>query len=602
MIKVSDYIAKRLEEHGVKHVFMISGGGAMHLNDSIGKNKNISYICNHHEQASAIGAEGYSRVSGKLGVVIVTSGPGGTNTLTGVTCQWLDSIPVLYISGQIKQETSVESCKEIGLRQLGDQEINIVDIVRPITKFAAVIDDPKKVKQLIDKAIFSATHGRPGPVWLDVPLNIQGTLVDEKMLIEYDKTENEIKFNQDIIDQKISQTVDILKKAKSPLFIAGHGIRISNSQKLFLDVIEKLGIPVVSTFNGFDLIPSDHPQYVGRIGTIGTRSGNFALQNADLIISAGSRNNIRQISYDWKLFAKAAKKVVVDIDEAELQKPTLKPDIAINADIKDFLIALNTKIEKEELPDWSHWLKWNLERKEHYPVVLPEYEKLKDKINPYYFVETLTKYLQDNDILVAGNGTACITAFQAGIVKKGQRMFWNSGCATMGYDLPAAIGACFANNKKQVICLAGDGSLQMNIQELQTIIHHKLPIKIFVLNNDGYISMRQTQNAYFEGRLTACDPNSGVSCPDIIKIAYAYGFKTITIDNQPDMEQKIPEILKFEEPIVCEVKLLSNYIFNPKLSSEKLSDGTMISKPLEDMYPFLDREEFKTNVYEPNEL
>ncbi|MDD3014805.1 MAG: thiamine pyrophosphate-binding protein, partial [Candidatus Gastranaerophilales bacterium] len=527
MIKVSDYIAKRLEEHGIKHVFMISGGGAMHLNDSIGKSKSISYICNHHEQASAIAAEGYSRTSGKPGVVIVTSGPGGTNTLTGVMGQWIDSVPVLYISGQIKQETSIESCREIGLRQLGDQEINVVDIVRPITKFADIIDDPKKVKQLLDKAIHIATQGRPGPVWLDIPLNIQGAMIDEKTLVEYNKKIDEIKFNQDEIDQKISQTVDMLKNSQRPIFIAGHGIRISNSQKLFLDVIEKLKIPVVSTFNGFDLIPSDHPLYVGRIGTLGTRSGNFALQNADLIISIGSRNNIRQVSYDWKFFAGNAKKVVIDIDKSELNKPTLKPDLAINADVKNFLEKLNSEVEKIELPVWSNWINWNLERKKRYPVVLPEYKELKDKINPYYFTETLTKCMKNDDVLVAGNGSACVTAFQAGVVKKDQRMFWNSGCASMGYDLPAAIGACIANDKKDVICLAGDGSLMMNIQELQTVKHYDLPIKLFILNNDGYISIRQTQANFFNGRLTASSRDSGVSMPDFMKIAQAFDLPVV---------------------------------------------------------------------------
>jgi acetolactate synthase-1/2/3 large subunit len=595
MIKVSDYIVKRLEEYGIEHVFMITGGGAMHLNDSVGKSQKIKYICNHHEQASAIGAEGYSRTSGKLGVVIVTSGPGGTNTITGVTGQWVDSVPVLYISGQIKQETSIESCREVGLRQLGDQEINIVDIVRPITKFAAIIDDTKKTKQLIDKAIHVATTGRPGPVWLDVPLNIQGALLDEASLLEYEKDEIEINLNE--TDEKIVKTIELLKQAKSPVIIAGHGIRIAQSQKLFLKIAEKLQIPVVTTFNGFDLIPSNHPLYIGRIGTIGTRAGNFALQNADLVISLGSRNNIRQVSYDWKSFAKNATKVFVDIDKAELNKPTVKPDIGINADVQYFFEKLNINANNIEFPDRTNWINWNQERKQRYPIVLPEYKDLKSKVNPYYFIETLTNCMKDNDILVAGNGTACVATFQAGIVKNNQRMFWNSGCATMGYDLPATIGACFANNKKQVVCLAGDGSIQMNLQELQTIIHHKLPIKLFILDNNMYISMRQTQNSFFEGRITACDKSSGVSCPDMTKVAHAYGFKTKVIDNQDDMETKIKQVLASDEAVVCEVKLLCDYIFSPKLSSEKKPDGTMVSKPLEDMYPFLDREDFNKNVY-----
>lgn len=599
MIKVSDYIVKRLEEYGVEHIFMIPGGGAMHLNDSVGKSRKISYICNHHEQASAMGAEGYARTSGKLGVVVVTSGPGGTNTITGVTGQWVDSVPVLYISGQIKQETSIECCKEIGLRQLGDQEINIVDIVKPITKFAAIIDDPKKVKRMIDKAIYIATHGRSGPVWLDVPLNIQGALLDEDSLIEYDESEDRIEVDQEEFCKNVSHTVELLKKAERPVIVAGNGIRVSGAQDSFLKLVEKLRIPVVTTFNGFDLIPSDHPLFVGRIGTVGTRSGNFAIQNSDLVLFIGTRNNIRQISYNWQSFARYAKKVVVDIDQAELKKPTLCPDVAINADAGVFLEELDSKIGSEPVNRWQNWIEWGKERQRRYPVVIQEYRELKEFVSPYCFIETLTECLKEDSTVVSANGTACVALFQASVVKKNQRMYMNSGCATMGYDLPTAIGACFAKGKKDVICLAGDGSLQMNIQELQTIVYHNLPIKLFVLNNNGYISMRQTQESFFEKRYVACDKDSGVSFPDIVKIASAYGLPVKVIDNQERLEEKIQDILDISGPVVCEVKLLQDYKFLPKLSSERLPDGRMISKPLEDLYPFLEREEFKNNMIVP---
>ena len=598
-MRLTDYIMKRLVEHGVSHLFMITGGGAMHLDDSIGLCKGIQFTCNHHEQACAIGAEGYSRASGKLGVVVVTSGPGGTNTLTGVTGQWTDSVPVLYISGQIKFETSIESCRELGLRQLGDQEINIIDIVRPITKFVAFVKDPKEIKRLLDKAIYIATHGRPGPVWIDIPLNVQGIEIDEKELIEYDESEDEIKVDREELRSKVSQVVDLLKKSERPVFIAGHGIRISGAQRLFLDVVGKIGIPVLSTFNGVDLISTDHPLYIGRIGTLGGRAGNFALQNSDLLISVGSRNNIRQVSYNWNAYARAAKKIVVDIDPAELKKPTMIPDLSVCADAKLFLEELDWQIEKTEFPKIKKWHDWCSESKRTFPTLLPENKKLNSPVNLYYFMQTLTESLDKDDIVVAGNGSACVGMFQSGIVKEGQRMFWNSGCATMGYDLPAAIGACIAKNKKRVICVAGDGSMQMNIQELQTIIHHKLPIKIFYLNNGGYISMKQTQNSFFQGRIVASDEKSGISFPDIIKISQAYGFGTEIIDSHDSMSEHISKTLSMDGPVLCEVKLLNDYIFAPKLSSEKKPDGRLISKPLEDLYPFLSREEFLKNMIIP---
>lgn len=598
-MRLTDYVMKRLVEHGVNHVFMIPGGGAMHLDDSIGLNKDLTFTCNHHEQACAIGAEGYARASGRLGVVIVTSGPGGTNTMTGITGQWTDSVPVLYISGQIKYETSVESCRELGLRQLGDQEINIVDIVKPITKFAAFVKDPKEIKKLLDKAIYIAMHGRPGPVWLDIPLNVQGADIDENTLNEYDTSEDEIHVDREDLKNKVSQAIDLLKRSERPVFLAGHGIRISGAEKLFLDVVEEIGMPVLSTFNGVDLIATDHPLYIGRVGTLGGRAGNFALQNSDLLISVGSRNNIRQVSYNWQSYARAAKKVVVDIDQAELKKPTLIPDLGIYSDAKIFLEEFQRQSTKLKLPNIKKWHVWCMERKKAFPTVLPEYKKLNKPVNLYYFTRTLTELLGRDAIIVAGNGSACVGLFQAGIVKEGQRMIWNSGCATMGYDLPAAIGACLASNKKQVVCVAGDGSMQMNIQELQTIVYHKLPVKIFYLNNDGYISMKQTQNSFFNGRLVASDEKSGVSFPNIIKVAQAYGLSTEVIDTHDTMQEQIRKTLNMEGPVLCEVKLPHDYIFVPKLSSERKPDGKLVSKPLEDLYPFMSRDEFKKNMIIP---
>lgn len=602
MIKVSDYIVKRLVEYGVRHVFMITGGGAMHLNDSVGACSELNYICNHHEQASAIGAEGYSRVSGKIGVTVVTSGPGGTNTLTGVIGQWLDSMPALYISGQVKRETTIESCRELGLRQLGDQEINIVDIVRPVTKFAAVVSRPEDVRLQLEKALHLATSGRPGPVWLDVPLDVQGAMIDEALLSPYDPCEDPpMSAGPESLASQVEKVVERLSRAKRPVFLAGQGIGISGARTVFQEVASRLGIPVVSTFSGIDLIPTDHPLYMGRIGTIGNRSANFVLQNADLLISVGSRNNIRQVSYGWQTFARNAFKVVVDIDPAELLKPTVRPDLAVTSDAGAFLAELGRQIDSAQLPGWQEWVEWSAGRRRRYPPVLPHHRSATGLVNPYHFIEELTERLDSKAVVVAGNGTACVVLFQAGKVKDGQRIFWNSGCASMGYDLPAAIGASFAADGRDVICLAGDGSLQMNIQELQTVVHHQLPIKLFVLNNDGYISIRQTQDAFFNGRYAGCDSRSGVSFPDVTKLAAAYGLQHAVIDDNGTVGAAIERVLAMNGPVVCDVRLSSDYKFEPKLSSEKLPDGRIVSKPLEDMYPFLDRDEFIENMISPDD-
>lgn len=601
MIKLSDYVVKKLEKAGVKDVFMISGGGAMHLNDSFGKSKEISYYCNHHEQASAIGAEGYARATGKMGVVCVTTGPGGTNTVTGVIGQWLDSVPVLYISGQVKYETTIDSCKKLGLRQLGDQEINIVDIVKPITKFAEMIKDPLDIDRSLSKAIYLATHGRPGPVWLDIPLNIQGAMIDEKKLSVYDPAEDAIAFDQEKIEKQVSELIKLIKKSERPVILAGHGIRIAKAEAIFSKIVKKINLPVVTSFNGADLLTTDSPQYIGHNGTIGQRAGNFAVQNSDLLISIGTRNNIRQISYNWPAYARGAVKVAVDIDEKELKKPTLKSDLAICSDAKDFLEELDRQlaIEGGKLPSFKKWLDWCIERKKRYPTVLPEYRTQKTFVQPYHFIDTLTSCLDEGDIIITGNGTASVVGFQAGIVKKGQRHIWNSGCAAMGYDLSAAIGASIGLKKKRIICLAGDGSLQMNIQELQTLLTYDLPVKVFYLNNSGYISIKQTQDALFQGHRVACCSRTGVCMPDISKIAKAYGLSNSVIKDHKGLVEKIQKVISTNSPEVCDVVLGDEYKFMPKTSSMKMPDGSMVSKPLEDMFPFLPRDEFAENMIIP---
>lgn len=590
MIKLSDYIAKYLKEHGVEHFFMVSGGGAMHLNDSLGRV--IPYTANHHEQASAIAAEGYARVNQKLAVVNVTTGPGGLNCLNGVFGQWTDSAPVLYISGQVKFSTTMASCPDIAVRQLGDQEVDIRSVVKPLTKYAAMVTDANTIKYHLDRAIYEATHNRFGPVWLDIPMNIQAALIDEKKLAGFVPEKiSKPEFNVLDITQKI-------KESKRPIIVAGHGIRLADQVENFHKLIEKLRIPVVTTFNGLDLVESDNPYYVGRIGSIGQRAGNFALQNADLVLCLGTRNNIRQVSYNWENFAKNAHKIVIDIDKGELEKPLVRPDMAICADLKDLIPSLLDGTAEGNFSDNSkEWIEFCRRLKDKYSFENhPEQQQKGDVINPYHFTYALTKALQEDDIFVMANGSACVCAFQNAVVKRGQRYILNSGNASMGYGLPAAIGACYQAGDRNVICLEGDGSIMMNLQELQTVAFYKLPLKLFVINNNGYLSIRQTQRNFFNGHMTGSGVDSGISVPDFVKIGQAFGLKTKGISNPATMESEIKEVLSTEGAILCEVITEQEYAFLPKLSAKKLPDGTMESPSLENMFPFLNEEEYVEGI------
>ena len=598
-MRVADYIFKYLADHGTKHVFLVTGGGAMYLNDGLRCEKRIMPVCCHHEQACAIAAEGYVRAGNGPGVVSVTTGPGGTNTLTGVIGQWLDSVPVLYLSGQVKFETTTCSCPELrGLRQLGDQEINIVDIVRPVTKYAAMVDDPKRIRYELEKALHLAHSGRPGPVWLDIPLNVQGALIEEGTLTGFQIPQRESLPAP--TPGELAELRELLSRSERPVIVAGRGIDCAGAGDRFRKLALELGIPVLTTFNGLSLVPDDYPLYAGRIGTVGQRAGNFVLQNADLVLTIGTRNNIRQVSYDWKNYARAARKVAVDVDRAELGKKTFVPDLAICADAGAFLAAWSEQLRSGwELPDWSSWRQWCRQRQEACPVITDEHRNWRDRVNPYFFMRELTSQLSVDWDVVAGNGTACVALFQSGVVKCGQRMFWNSGCASMGYDLPAALGAGVGSGRNTV-CLAGDGSIMMNLQELQTIRHHQLPLKIFLLENNGYSSIKQTQGSFFDrNELIGCDGPSGVSFPDFAALASAFGFKVFEIASQEGLADRLRGVLAAPGPVFCVVRMPDHFTFSPKLSSRRLPDGRLVSSPLEDMFPFLEREEFLRNMIVP---
>lgn len=603
MIRVSDYIVERLVDFGVSDIFLVTGGGAMHLNDAIGRCESINYICCHHEQACAMAAEGYARIKGSIGVVNVTTGPGGINALNGVFGAWTDSIPLLIISGQVKRETALYKHDLIGrLRQLGDQEVDIVGMVKGITKYAVTVDDPISIRYHLEKALFLATTGRPGPVWIDIPLDVQGAFVNKDSLYPYihvQSMEGNSNENSSDTSHAVKTVLSEISKAKRPVIIAGTGIRISKGVDIFREVIEKLGIPVTTAWT-HDLLPSDHELFCGRPGTIGDRGGNFTVQNADLVLIIGSRLNIRQVSYNWKSFARNALKIMVDIDYEEMRKPTVTPDMAFCCDANRFLSELNLQIEymdyqKTFRNKFSSWLKWCRERYFAYPAYQPQkHISTKDSINPYHFCHEVFTLLDNDDIIVCGNASACIIPFQVAKIKSGQRMFSNSGSASMGYDLPAAIGAAIASKNKRIVCFAGDGSIQMNIQELSTIAHHNLPIKIFLLNNSGYLSIRETQKNFF-GTVMGADKNTGLGFPDFVSLAKAYSIEAIRIC-EPDFTESIRYALSSKNAILCEVLIDPNQGFEPKISSKRLEDGSMISTPLEDMYPFLSREEFLRNI------
>lgn len=601
MIKVSDFIFQHLvNKYNIHHCFMVSGGGAMHLDDSIGHTEGLSYICNHHEQACAIAQEGYYRASDEMAVTCVTSGPGGTNTLTGVLGQWLDSIPALYLSGQIKRVTHLSSCPELNLRQLGDQEADIISMVMPITKYAETVMDPLDIKYHLDKAMYLAMNGRMGPSWLDIPLDIQGAMIDEAQLKEFDPSELSDEIDYSNLNTQIEHLISRIATAKSPVIFAGTGIRLAKQVESFMQLAEALGIPVVTTVNASDIIPYNHPLCYGKCGIKGNRLGNIIVQNADLLIVLGNRLSIRQVSYAYDKFATRAYKVMVDVDADEMRKPTISIDYPIHADLAQFIPVMTKAISTQTLPDFSAWRQWGREIEGKIPTIFQDNNIVTEGyVDSHIFIDELFKKLSKGDMVVAGVGTSYTPSFQEMNVQAGVRVFANQGCASMGYDLPAVIGAAISREKVEgnTICITGDGSIQMNLQELQTIVSYNLPIKIFVLENDGYLAIKTTQNAFFKGHLTGANASSGVKCPDMSKIAAAYGIPFVRENDVNNLSETLDKVLSHDGYMICEIKMPPMQTLLPKPSSYMDENGKMTSAPLEKMAPFMSEELQEECIY-----
>lgn len=590
-MNVADFIFNFLVEKGVDTAFMISGGQAMFLVDALYRSKSITTICTHHEQAAGMAAEAYGRITGKPAVALVTAGPGSVNVINGLVGAWTDSSPMFIVSGQ-SALSFVQYQQKTLIRQHGIQGINIQPLVENATKFFVTVDDPSKILYYMQKAYHLATTGRPGPVWIDVPLDVQRLEVPAGLLEEFRPRVEHA--DKKLLQQQVTSVYRLLSAAKRPIFIVGQGVRIAKAVDDLHKIISRLRIPVLTSRLGIDIIESDNDLYVGRPGNYGERSANFAIQNADLIISVGCRLASALVGHDAKTFGKHAQKVVVDIDIKELEKPGVPIDLKIHSDVKLFLSEMLYQLDPKIKCDFSPWIKKCSDWKERYPVVLESYRH-ETPVNSYYFAERLSALATKDDMILLDTGSCFHVVCQAWKIKKDQRFLTTGGLSSMGYWV-AGIGACMANNQRRTIVITGDGSLQLNLQEFATIKHNKLPIKVFIFNNNGYLLIRHTQKNFMEGRLFGEGPETGVWCPDSIKIAGAYGIKGVRIDSVKGIDEKIKEVLDHNGPVVCDVMTPEWQLLIPRVSSERQPDGTLIPKPYEDMYPYLSRKQLKKEM------
>ena len=604
--RLADYVADFLVSHGITDCFMVVGGGAMHLNDALGHKEGLHCTYNHHEQACAIAAEAYARVDNKIAALCVTTGPGGTNAITGVLGGWLDSIPMLVISGQVRYDTTARYMSQytdgLPLRAVGDQEYDITKSVSSMCKYAVMIEDPKDIRYALEKAYHLAMTGRRGPSWIDIPVNYQGCYIETDELRGYDPSEAINENPAPVEESVIAEVIGKIKDAKRPVLYAGNGIRLSEGYGAFRKAVEKLGVPVVTCWDSIDAIEDENPLYVGRGGIMGDRAGNFAVQNADLVLAVGNRLSIRQVGYSWKTWAREAYVIMVDVDPAELKKTTLHVELPVRADAKDFFVQMNEQLVDEDVPVFSgtEWIGKCQEWKKNYPVTQTKHWEEDGKYaNVYAFIKYLSQNLPQGNMTVVSNGSACVVGSHNYVIQKDSRFLINSAVASMGYGLPAAIGACIANGKKDTICLEGDGSIMMNLQELQTVLTNKLPIKIFVINNQGNHSIRQTQNNLFKEHCKiGIGPESGdLSFPDFAKLSQAFGYTYLEAHSNAQMKDMVDQALKIDGTVFCEVFVSAEQNFEPKSATKRLEDGTLVSPPLEDLAPFLPREEVLKNLY-----
>jgi acetolactate synthase-1/2/3 large subunit len=601
-MKLSDYVIGFVADLGIKHVFLVPGGGVMHLDDSLSRHREIEFVCNLHEQASAIAAENYAKATDHLGVALVTTGPGATNAITGLVGAWLDSTPCIFISGQVKRADRIYRADgtPLGVRQVGVQEVDIVPIVQSVTKYAVTITEPQSIRYHLEKAAYLAVTGRPGPVWLDIPLDVQAHPIEIDRLIGFDRPELGAGHQAGDLDDRVSETILALNRSARPLLLAGNGIRLSRAQHEFRELVDVLNIPLETTWLAIDLIGDDHPLFVGRPGSIAPRGANFAVQNSDFLLAIGARLDRVITGFNPVTFAGHAHKVVVDIDPAELAKFGDSVHTKVCADAGTFMRALLAR-RAEIRPD--HRLPWRQQCaswKSRYPVVQPEHRKQEGPVSVYHFADVLSDALRSDDHIVSGSSGSAIELFLLALrVKDGQRVFHTTALGAMGFGIAAAIGACLGGSRRRTVCVDGDGGFQFNIQELETVSRLQLPIIFFVINNDGYASIRASQTAFFGEPRIGCDRRTGQSLPDIGAVARAYGLQTDVIPDQSNLGAEIERVLNRPGPVVCDVHAIPDEIRMPRLSSVQRADGSFVSKPLEDLWPFLDREEFHSNMLVP---
>jgi acetolactate synthase-1/2/3 large subunit len=588
-MKLSDYVVEFIASHGVKHVFMVPGGGAMHLNDSLGRHPTLRFVCNLHEQASAVAAEAYGQYAG-LGVAMVTSGPGGTNAVTGVAGAWLESTPMLVISGQVKRADLVGDRR---VRQIGFQEIDIVRVVGPITKFAVTVTEPREIRARMEEAVWSATHGRKGPAWVDIPLDVQAADIDPVALPGF-VPPPEVGPGRGAAELAAQRTIAILGQASRPMVLVGNGVRHAGAIELFIKWVETIGIPVLATWKALDFLPDGHPLYVGRPGAVGQRAANFSQQKCDALVCLGARLDYGQTAYNHANFAPRAKRVVVDIDPREIAKLQMDISVAHAGDAGEFLEELLAQSAGRSFPDWAPWRSLCQSLKARYPIVLPSYRSVSEGVHNYVLVETIGRLMGPGDILVPGCSGACseVTA-QAVPNANGLRFMNTHGLGAMGFGVPGALGACLASGGRRTVCIDGDGGFPMNAQELAAISRLQLPAKFFVLRNGGYASIRATQINYFESRFVACDAASGLTLPDLEKTAESCRVRYRRIDSQDNLLADVGAVLAEPGPVVCDVLMAPDQFTQPKVSSKLQPDGKMLTMPMEDLWPFLEREEFE---------